>query len=345
MLLMEQLTFDQLKKTIHEYLTVYCVQDGQTKGTIRGKEELFNRFLTFLNGRPFNLETVRAFQVYLHEGKWKKDSSKDCLARRLRALVNYCYEQELFEKNWAKKIMKPRLHRQVIEVVKEEVAMQIIIAGTTPEPFENAFCRRSKVETRLACEFMLYTGCRVHEVELMKGTDLRLDADVPYVIIHSKGGDVEMQPVPQVMIPELRKRVKNNRLFLFTAKGANTALRRGSKILDIKNIKTSCHRLRDVFALTRLRNGVPLQLVSRALRHDSVKTTDRYYSNYVLSDIAPVVNNSNLIKQRMTPNELLDELLRLIQKAGLNDHEEFKLQTSTSKEGVHIDALFKLIDK
>lgn len=337
-----ELKFKNLQKIINDYLTVYCVEDGQTPNTIRRKKELFIWLIKFLNGKPFNLENVKAFQRYLHENGWKEEGSRNTLATRLRAFVNYCYEEkELFEKNWAKKIMKTKVHRTVIEVVKESVAMDIIIAGTTPQEFENRWSRKSKAETRLALTFMLLTGCRVHEVEMMKGTDLRLDADEPYVIIHSKGGDTEMQPVPQIMIPGLRKRLKKKRLFKFTAKGANAMLARGSRKLGITGVKTTCHRLRDIFALTRLRNGVALQLVSRALRHDSVKTTDRYYSNYALSDIAPVVNNSDLVRQKMTPQELLNELLRLIKKAGLDKHKEFELNTSMNSEGVHIYAVFK----
>ena len=337
-----ELDFDQLEKTIHEYLTVFCIEDGQVASVIARKRELYSKLLEFLNGKPLNLENVKAFQYYLHENGWKKEGSRDTLATRLRTFVNYCHEEkELFEKNWSKKIIKPKLHRKVIEVVKESVAMEIIITGTTPEPDEkNGRCLKSKEETRLACEFMLLTGCRVHEVEQMKGTDLRLDADEPYIIIHSKGGDTEFQPVPDIMIPTLRERADNDRLFFFTAKGANTALRRGSEKLGITKIKTTCHRLRDIFALTRLRNGVTLQLVSRALRHKSIKTTDRYYSNYVLSDIAPVVNNSDLVRQKLTPQELLEKLVTLVKKTGLDDHEEFTLQTTMSKDGVRIDAVF-----
>lgn len=96
---------DLLQEVISEYITTYCVEDGQESKTIRIKERLLQRLIDFLNGRPFNLETVKEFQKALHDDGWKKDSSKDCLARILRAFVNYCYEEkDLFPKNWAKKI-------------------------------------------------------------------------------------------------------------------------------------------------------------------------------------------------------------------------------------------------
>src|SRR5258708_13239090 len=149
-----ELDFDQLKTVIHEYLTVYCVDDGQDSTYIKDKRQLYQRLLSYLNGKPFNLENVKAFQDYLYENGWKEEGSKNTLGVRLRALVNYCYEEkDLFVKNWAKKIPKPTVHRRVIELVKEEVAWQIIQAGTEPEPFENRWCRKSKAETRLACQF------------------------------------------------------------------------------------------------------------------------------------------------------------------------------------------------
>jgi site-specific recombinase XerD len=337
-----ELEFNQFKNVVDGYLHIYCVEKGLAEKTIARKVELLTRLTTYLNGKSFNLENVKAFIQDIGGGL--EDSSKDCYIRIIRAFVAYCYVEDLLAKDWSKRIIAPKLHRKVIELVSEPTAMEIIISGTTPESFENSRCQKSKEETRLALQFMLLSACRVTEVKLMKGSDLRLDVEEPFVYIRSKGGDTEMQPVPQSMIPVLREREDNDRLFNFNEKTANRLLERGSNICGITRVKTRCHRLRDIFAVTRLRNGVALQLVSRALRHDSVKTTDRYYSNYQLCDIAPVVNNSDLVKQKMSPKELLDEFMRLVQKAGLDKHEEFVLNVSMSNKGnpaIHIDARFK----
>lgn len=41
------------------------------------------------------------------------------------------------------------------------------------------------------------------------------------------------------------------------------------------------HRLRETFAVDLLEKGVPLEEVSKALGHDSIKTTERHYAKWV----------------------------------------------------------------
>jgi integrase len=332
-----ELTIQQYKATVQKYLHV-CAQKRLDKNTIIRKTELLTRLQTFLGDKSFSPDTANEFLQSLTE---VGDSTREFYGRIIRGFVSYCYEEELFRRNWSRKIILPKLHRTVIEVVSESTAWEIILAGTTPGKYENTPSRKSKIETRLALQFMLLSGCRVDEVEKMKGLELRLNADEPYVIIHSKGGDIERQPVPQSMIKVLHERQSNSRLFNFRKKTANKLLHRGSKSLGITEIETTCHRLRDIFAVSRLRKGEPLQLVSRALRHKSIKTTDRYYSNYILSDIAPVVNNSDIVKQELTPMQLHDELLKQIKKAGLHLHSEFELKTQLTSKGLHVFAKFK----
>jgi integrase/recombinase XerD len=44
------------------------------------------------------------------------------------------------------------------------------------------------------------------------------------------------------------------------------------------------HQLRDTFAVELLQRGVPLEEVSKALGHDSIKTTERHYAKWVKAD-------------------------------------------------------------
>jgi integrase len=41
------------------------------------------------------------------------------------------------------------------------------------------------------------------------------------------------------------------------------------------------HRLRDTFAVDLLEKGIPLEEVSKALGHESIKTTERHYAKWV----------------------------------------------------------------
>ena len=72
--------------------------------------------------------------------------------------------------------------------------------------------------------------------------------------------------------------------------------------------------MRDVFSLSRLRAGQPLQLVSRTPRHTSVAITDKYYNDYILNDLVETVNDSPLIREALVPEELVQKGIKLFKK-------------------------------
>lgn len=100
----------------------------------------------------------------------------------------------------------------------------------------------------------------------------------------------------------------------------------------------TCHKLRDIFSLSRLRRGNSLQLVSRTLRHTSIAITDKYYSDYILNDLVETVNDSPLIKNSISTEQLLDEAIQAFQKVIGNDN-RIIIEINKNKNIVKIKAI------
>ena len=116
----------------------------------------------------------------------------------------------------------------------------------------------------------------------------------------------------------MKKRVQKKRVFEATADTCNKNLKDGMKKLNV-TLPLTCHKLRDIYSLSRLRRGNSLQLVSRTLRHASVAITDKFYSDYVLDDLIETINDSPLIKKSLPAEQLVEKGIEAFRKVIGND--------------------------
>jgi integrase len=338
---MDELSFDQFKKAVDEYINKYCARKGLVENTtIRRKREIFKRLTGFLNGKPFNLQTVEAFQDHLAANGWDEPSSRASLASWIRAFVTWGFKYDLFEKNWAFKIVKPKVPRKKWHLMSEENALKTIIAGCEIKPFHNYRIRKAKEEHCLALKFILLHGFRVGEVKAMRGSDLRLASDIPYVRLRKpKSQDEEWLPIHSHFLPILKERINNDSLFRFTEKTTNKLLHEGAKKLGLRGYDNTVHRLRDIYSLSRLRKQ-PEILVSRTLRHKDLKTTDMHYAHYKMDDLLPVVEDSNVLQSQITPSEFLEKAKKALKTFGLIRPEQYNLRVVEDQNIVRIEVVF-----
>lgn len=337
-----ELDFDNYKKAVDEYINKYCVRKGFVEGTtIRRKRELFKRLTGFLSGKPFNLQTLEAFQDDLYANGLDKASSRAALVTLLRSFVRWCYRYaDLFEKDWSYKIIKPTVPKKKWNLLSEEMALKVIEVGCTPNTFDNYRIRKAKKEHCLGMTLILLHGFRVGEVEAMKGKDVMLDADIPYIRLpQTKSGEEQRLPIHSHFLPILRKRIKYKRLFRITEKTCNRLLHRGAEKLGLTGYDNTVHRLRDIYSLSRLRKQ-PEILVSRTLRHKDLKTTDMHYAHYNLSDLQPVIEDSNVLQSSISSSEFLEKAQKALKVAGLIRPAQYELQISESNGEVVIKAMF-----
>ena len=148
----------------------------------------------------------------------------------------------------------------------------------------------------------------------LRGEDLSPFDVQPSFQVRSKGVRISRLPIPEDMIEGMKQRVNRHRVLEATEKTCNKNLRDGIAKLELPYVLT-CHKLRDIYSLSRLRRGNSLQLVSRTLRHSSVAITDKFYSDYILDDLVDTVNDSPLIKNALSPEQLIEKGLEAFQKA------------------------------
>src|SRR5258708_4655561 len=308
----------KLQQAYHDYIVNYSLEKGLEATTIDNKKDVLKKLIPFLNGRPLNFETCREYAFYMYEHGWDKATSRVMLIKNLRAFINFLYDREYIQENFSRKLVMPKVVREPLRLPSEADAEKCIIAGTEPGIGDRARSKRIKKETRLCLQFILRTGLRVSEALSISGNNLSPFDDQPSFQVRSKGGKIALLPIPADMVEEMKKRVNRKRVFEATDKTCNKNLNVGIKKFGLP-FHLTCHKLRDIYSLSRLRRGNSLQLLSRTLRHTSVSITDKYYSDYVLNDLVETVNDSPLIKNSLSPEQLIDKALEAFKKVIGND--------------------------
>jgi site-specific recombinase XerD len=316
-MLSEELEKEHLHKALEKYKGSYAVEQGLSQATRKNRRNFLLRLEKFLADKSFSLETTREFIDSLRtteKGTSASISTVQTYIRNVTAFCQFLVDEEFISTNFCKKIKKLRKEQRRMELISEEKAYKVIITGTTPGRGDRVPSIRKKKETRAALLFILSTGRRISEVLRMKGSDLSLDDDPPSYEVIQKGRR-EPQPfeVPPNMIGELRKRQGKNKVFNTSAEACNIALKRGLKSLGIDR-KITAHRLRDIFSVTRLRNDVPLQKVSRLLGHKNSLITDEYYSDFIMTDLSEGLRTSKIVSKGTPLPNLFDDTEKSIRK-------------------------------
>jgi len=308
----------KLQQAYEDFIVNYSIEKGLEEKSIRNKKAILSKLLPFLKDRPLTFDTCREYAFYMYENGWNKPNSRVNVIKNIRAFVNFLYERGYINENFSRKLIKPKVVREPFHLPSEADAERCIIAGTEPGFYDRSRSIKIKEETKLCLQFILRTGLRVSEALNLRGSDLSPFDEQPFFQVRSKGGKSSLLPIPYDMIEVMKKRVDRKRVFEATEKTCNKNLNDGVKKLSIP-FHLTCHKLRDIYSLSRLRRGNSLQLVSRTLRHSSVVITDKYYSDYVLDDIVETINDSPIIKDALTPEQLIDKGFNAFRKAIGND--------------------------
>lgn len=308
----------KLLEAYQDYIINHSIEKGLEATTIDNKKDALKKLIPFLNGRPLTFETCREYAFYMYENGWNKPNSRVMLIKNLRAFINFLFDRGYIQENFSKKLIQPKVIREPLRLPSEADAERCILLGTEPGKYDNSRNIKIKAETRLCLQFILRTGLRVSEAINISGNDLSPFDEQPSFQVRSKGGRISLLPIPSDMVEEMKKRVDRKRVFEATDKTCNKNLNDGIKKLGIP-FHLTCHKLRDIYSLSRLRRGNSLQLVSRTLRHSSVAITDKFYSDYVLDDLVGTINDSPLIKQSLSPEQLVEKGIQAFKRAIGND--------------------------
>lgn len=323
----------KLKVAIEEYL-----EEGRVLGlaseTLKNRRRFMKRLSDFLQEKPFAKETAKEF-LNTFRKKGLKPLGINTLTKLTRAFVNFLARKRYIKESFSTELLLAKVPRPRFELIAPAVLERIIIAGTKLSRFDNGRVKDRRADNRLALRLMLRTGLRVSEVCNLEGKNLRPDDDPPSFSLISKGGNQDILPLPRDLIKKLRPLVKREKIFKVHDDCLNRALKRGAKMLGIKQ-RIYCHLLRHSFCTHLLRQGVPIPLVRRLMRHSSLKYTDSVYSHYVIEDLAQALNTQSVVRQALGSFDIFDLIERAVKTTGVEKDNRFKLAVERDEKKLSI---------
>jgi len=317
-----------LQAGIQDYQKSYADEQNISDKTRKSRRLFMNRVSSFFTDRPFDLPNCRAF---LDEIRAKNTpASMRTYTSSLRAFIRFLVTYEYIEKDFSGKITMPKVPDAIHNFISEADAIRAIHKGTEPRNNDSPLAKKSKPECRMGLLFTLFTGLRNSELRKLKVEDFNFSEKV--FTVHSKGRKVELSNIPLNMIEPLRQWIKEKKtgiMFAVREDTLNVTLRRGCEHLGLPRQRV--HDLRHIYTLTRLRRKEPLQLVSRTLRHKKLSTTDRFYSQYLISDLSGTVNNSPEIQKEVDAETILDGVEQLLKNFGVTHDERFHFKRENGR--------------
>jgi len=317
-----------LQAGIQDYQKSYADEQNISEKTRKSRRLFMNRISSYFNYKPFDLPNCRDF---LNEIRKKNTpASMRTYTSALRAFIRFLVTYEYLEKDFASKLTVPEVPDKIRDFISEADAIRAIHAGTEPRHNDKQLARKSKVECRMGLLFILFTGLRNSELRELAVEDFNLSEKV--FTVHSKGRRVELANIPLNMIGPLKqwiKEKKTGRMFAVREDTLNVTLHRGCEGLGLP--KQRVHDLRHIYSLTRLRRKEPIQLVSRTLRHKKLSTTDKFYSNYLITDLESTANNSPEIQKQVDTETILDSVEQQLKNFGITNDQRFHFKRENGK--------------
>lgn len=208
---------------------------------------------------------------------------------RLRSFLRYCYEAE-----WISRI-------PVVPAVKAEMVETRPLEGTEFEQLLAAIPtalakhpEESRQRVRALFLLMRWSGLAIGDALALRRTDVEQDKRGTYRVEtqRQKTGTHVSVALPPKVAEEILATPNDNPKYLFWSgngqfKSLLTTFQRRYILRVFKkaglydeNAHMVSHRLRDTFAVHLLERGVPMEEVSRALGHSSIKTTEQSYAKW-----------------------------------------------------------------
>ncbi len=138
-------------------------------------------------------------------------------------------------------------------------------------------------------QLMRWSGLSVRDSLSLSKAELREDNGVFRVVTNRQKTGTHVSVVIPPKVAEEVRAVHNEGKYVFWD-GEEDIVKRWTKYVIAPCFQTAkidrggnmmSHRLRDTFAVHLLQKGVPIEEVSKALGHESIKTTEKHYAKWV----------------------------------------------------------------
>lgn len=244
--------------------------------------------------------TVELLTKYM--ASWEKlypsSTTRSKTRERLSTFLRFCCDA-----GWLRRV--PRLPKIKVEEIPtlplttEEYARlldALYVAKPLDKhgkPSENGLTARQRDRVRASIQLMRWSGLAIRDALTLPKAGLIKSGEVYRVeTAREKTGTHVSVVIPTAVAEEILAAAAGEGTFIFWSGEGNAGNYSGKwteryirPAFDAAGIQCDghmvSHRLRDTFAVHLLEKGVPLEDVSKALGHRSIKTTEKYYAKWV----------------------------------------------------------------
>jgi integrase/recombinase XerD len=229
--------------------------------------------------KQLDVDALREFRA-----SWK-DSPVSALKKleRLRSFFRFCVQSGGIKANPVLGIKPPKVHQApTLPFTAEE--FQKILDGC--EKFANLGRYRAKNRTRVRALVLLmrHSGLRIGDAVTLTRDRIK---DGRLFLYTAKTGTHVHLPLPKDVTALLDEVDHHREYFFWNGEGKITSAvgvweRTLKRLFEISKVQNGhSHRFRDTAAVEWLLSGIPIQDVSILLGHSSVKITEKHYSPWV----------------------------------------------------------------
>ncbi len=215
------------------------------------------------------------------EKQYPSSQTRAAVRSRLRSFLRFCYDSQ-----WLTRI--PALPKITVDEaptlpLRDEEYARLLKATKKLRTVEQ------QTQAHALFQLMRWSGMSVRDSLLLSKEELREDNGVFRVVTNrQKTGTHVSVVIPPKVAHEVRS-LHNDGMYLFWD-GQEDIVKRWTKYVIAPCFQAAkidrggnmmSHRLRDTFAVHLLQKGVPIEEVSKALGHESIKTTEKHYAKWV----------------------------------------------------------------
>ncbi len=231
------------------------------------------------------------------EASYPSSYTRAKVRERCRSFLRYCFEAQ-----WIARV--PNMPKMKIDepptmpLTAEEYARLLdAVYVTSPRRWDGkmssqAMTEQTRLRVRALFQLMRWSGLAIRDAVTLERAEIQKDAKGGYRVVTSrqKTGTHVSVPIPPDVAKELLAITNANPKYLFwtgdcpgetiAKTWANRYIRPVFEAAGIPCGHMVSHRLRDTFAVHLLEKGVPMEEVSRALGHTSIRTTEKHYAKW-----------------------------------------------------------------
>lgn len=279
-----------LSDAIERYLddcTARNLRESTVRKTVR---TLQGQLLPFLGGKGVRdllrvtVDDLRAFRAALTDAP----NTQAKKIERLRAFFGFCEESGWITKNPAKAVGLPRFMTSPTLPFTDEEFDRILAACPRLADGEGQFTPTNAARLRALVLVMRYAGLRIQDAVCLSKAALSGDGTI-FLYTQKTGVPVSI-PVPPLVVEALQTIPSASADHFFWTGGSKKTSptghyqRRLQRLFTVAGIPDGhSHRFRDTFAVSLLKNGVPLEHVAVLLGHSSIRITEKHYAPWVRS--------------------------------------------------------------